>query len=160
MCRSMVDIHSATPEIRREKKKKKKPHGKNMMSTSATQGSHNNHHHHPDNVTLSHVCNHAPLTHMNYQISTGMTQQFFFLSLDIQTGLSEAANTSSLWIWRKFIQRFPRKSWFKSTWNKHGFFSVTGSTVSIFVIEIVNEFFRRSSAHSEKFWLKSAKNQS
>jgi len=39
----------------------------------------------------------------------------------------------------------------ESTWNKHGFFSVTGSTVPIFVIEIVIEFFRTSSARSEKF---------
>jgi len=39
----MVDIHSATAEIRRgkkKKKKKKKPHGKNIMSASATQGGH------------------------------------------------------------------------------------------------------------------------
>jgi len=40
MCRSMVDIHSATAEIRRGKKKveerkKKKPQGKNIMSASA-----------------------------------------------------------------------------------------------------------------------------
>jgi len=45
MCRSMVDIHSATAEIRRGKKKKeeryKKPKGKNIMSTSATHGGHN-----------------------------------------------------------------------------------------------------------------------
>jgi len=41
MCGSIVDIHSATAEIKREKKKKKKkPQGKNMMSASATQGSH------------------------------------------------------------------------------------------------------------------------
>ena len=46
MCRSMVDIHSATTEIRRgkkkEKRKKKKPQGKNIMSASATQGGYNN----------------------------------------------------------------------------------------------------------------------
>ena len=40
----MVDIHSATAEIRRgeEKKeeRKKKPQGKNVMSTSAMQGGH------------------------------------------------------------------------------------------------------------------------
>jgi len=39
----MVDIHSATAEIRRGKKgrkKKKKPQGKNIMSASATQGCH------------------------------------------------------------------------------------------------------------------------
>jgi len=40
MCGSMVDIQSATAEIRRGKKRKK-PQGKNMMSTSATQGGHN-----------------------------------------------------------------------------------------------------------------------
>jgi len=28
--------------------------------------------------------------------------------LDIQTRLSEGPNTSSLWIWRKSIQWFPR----------------------------------------------------
>jgi len=47
----MVDVHSATAEIRRRKKeerrkrrkkKKKKPHGKNIMSASATQGGQNN----------------------------------------------------------------------------------------------------------------------
>ena len=38
---SMVDIQSATAEIRRGKKKKK-PQDKNIMSTSATQGNHNN----------------------------------------------------------------------------------------------------------------------
>jgi len=46
MCISMVDIQSATAEIRRGKKKKerrKKPQGKNIMSASATQGGHNNH---------------------------------------------------------------------------------------------------------------------
>jgi len=42
----MVDIQSATAEIRRgrkkrKKKKKKKPQGKNIMSASATQGGHN-----------------------------------------------------------------------------------------------------------------------
>jgi len=44
----MVDIHSATAEIRRGKKekrkkdrqKKKKPQGKNIMSASASQGGH------------------------------------------------------------------------------------------------------------------------
>jgi len=40
MCGSMVDIQSATAEIRRgkkkERKKKKKPQGKNIMSASAT----------------------------------------------------------------------------------------------------------------------------
>jgi len=49
MCRSMVDIQSATAEIRRgikkrrkkEDRKKKKPQDKNIMSTSAMQGSHN-----------------------------------------------------------------------------------------------------------------------
>ena len=47
MCRSMVDIHSATAEIRRWKKKKKKDRrnhtAKIIMSASATQGSHNEH---------------------------------------------------------------------------------------------------------------------
>jgi len=42
MCGSMVDIQSATAEIRRGKKEEKKPQGKNIMSASATQGSHNN----------------------------------------------------------------------------------------------------------------------
>jgi len=45
MCGIMVDIHSATAEIRRGKKKrrrkKKKPQGKNIMSASAMQGGHN-----------------------------------------------------------------------------------------------------------------------
>jgi len=38
MCGSMVDIQSATTEIRREKKKrkKKKPQGKNIMFASAS----------------------------------------------------------------------------------------------------------------------------
>jgi len=40
MCGSVVDIQSATAEIRREKKEKKKPQGKNIMSASATQGGH------------------------------------------------------------------------------------------------------------------------
>ena len=44
MCRSMVDIQSATAEIRRGIKKiedrRKKPQGKNIMSASATQGGH------------------------------------------------------------------------------------------------------------------------
>jgi len=42
-CGSMVDIQSATAEIRRGKKeerRKKKPQGKNIMSASATQGGH------------------------------------------------------------------------------------------------------------------------
>jgi len=39
-------------------------------------------------------------------------------------------------------------------------FQCNGSTMPIFVTEIVIEFFRTSSALSEKFWLKSAKNQS
>ena len=42
---SMVDIQSATAEIRRGKKKKKdrkkKPQDENIMSASATQGDHN-----------------------------------------------------------------------------------------------------------------------
>jgi len=36
-------------------------------------------------------------------------------------------------------------------WNKHGFCNVTGSTVTIFVIEIVIEFLRTNSTRSEKF---------
>ena len=48
MCRNIVDIHSATAEIRRGKKKKiedrKKPQGKNIMSASATQGDHKQEH--------------------------------------------------------------------------------------------------------------------
>ena len=37
-----------------------------------------------------------------------------------------------------------RKSWLKSAWNKHGYFNVTGSTMPIFVIEIVIEFSERA----------------
>ena len=33
-------------------------------------------------------------------------------------------------------------------WNKHGFCNVTGSTVTIFVIEIVIEFLRTNSTRS------------
>ena len=57
----------------------------------------------------------------------------------------------------RFIERVLHwlKSWLKSAWNKHDFFNVTGSTVPIFVIEIVIEVFRTSSARSENFWLKS-----
>ena len=40
MCRSMVDIHSATAQIRRGKKKEETT-GKNVMSASAMQGDHN-----------------------------------------------------------------------------------------------------------------------
>jgi len=42
MCGSMVDVQSATAEIRRGKKedRKKKPRGKNKMSASAMQGGH------------------------------------------------------------------------------------------------------------------------
>ena len=46
MCRSMVDIHSATGEIRQgkkeeeERRKKKEITGQNIMSASATQGGH------------------------------------------------------------------------------------------------------------------------
>jgi len=43
------------------------------------------------------------------------------------------------------------KSLLKSAWNKHGFFNVTGSTMPIFVIEIVIGFFRTTNARSEKF---------
>jgi len=45
MCGSMVDIQSATAEIRRGKKKKegkKKPHGENVVSAAATRGRHKN----------------------------------------------------------------------------------------------------------------------
>jgi len=44
MCGRMVDIQSATAEIRRGKKKEKKNklQDKNIMSASATQGGHNN----------------------------------------------------------------------------------------------------------------------
>jgi len=43
ICGSMVEIQSATAEIRQGKKeRKKKPQGKNIMSASATQGGHNN----------------------------------------------------------------------------------------------------------------------
>jgi len=48
-------------------------------------------------------------------------------------------------------------TWLKSAWNKHAYFNVAGSAMPIFVLEIVIEFFRTSSARSEKFWLKSAK---
>jgi len=46
MCRSMVDIQSATAEIRRgikkdRKKERQKSQGKNIMSASAMQGGHN-----------------------------------------------------------------------------------------------------------------------
>jgi len=43
MCRSMVDIHSATAEIRRGKKEEEeiKKQDKNIMSASATQGVYN-----------------------------------------------------------------------------------------------------------------------
>jgi len=40
MCRSMVDIHSATAEIKRGKKEEIKKQDKNIMSASATQGGH------------------------------------------------------------------------------------------------------------------------
>jgi len=44
VCGSMVDIQSATAEIRRgqknKKKERKKPQDKNIMSASATQGGH------------------------------------------------------------------------------------------------------------------------
>jgi len=46
MCGSIVDIKSATAEIRRgkreeDRREKKKPQDKNIMSASATQGGHN-----------------------------------------------------------------------------------------------------------------------
>ena len=48
MCASMVDIQSATAEIRRgknqERRRKKKKQDKNIMSASATQGGHNKQH--------------------------------------------------------------------------------------------------------------------
>ena len=40
MCRSMVDIQSATAEIRQGKKEESKKQDKNIMSASATHGSH------------------------------------------------------------------------------------------------------------------------
>jgi len=40
MCRSMVDIQSATTEIRRGKKDGKKPQGKNIMACAIPQGGH------------------------------------------------------------------------------------------------------------------------
>jgi len=53
MCRSMVDIHSATAEIRRgqkkERKEKEKRNRTNIMSASATQGGHKNY-------TLESIC--------------------------------------------------------------------------------------------------------
>ena len=43
ICGSMVDIQSATAEIRRGgEEERKKKHDKNIMSASATQGNHNN----------------------------------------------------------------------------------------------------------------------
>jgi len=42
ICGSMVDIQSATAEIRRGEEERKKKQDKNIMSTSATQGNHNN----------------------------------------------------------------------------------------------------------------------
>ena len=46
MYRSMVDMQSATAEIRRGRKEeeRKKETGKNIMSASATQGGHKNAH--------------------------------------------------------------------------------------------------------------------
>jgi len=41
MCGSMVDIQSATAEIRQEEKTNKKEQDKNIMCASATQGGHN-----------------------------------------------------------------------------------------------------------------------
>jgi len=41
MCGSIVDIHSATAEIRRGIKESRKKQDKNIMSVSATQGGHN-----------------------------------------------------------------------------------------------------------------------
>jgi len=41
MCQSVVDIRSATAEIRRGIKKEKKKQDKNIMSAPATQGGHN-----------------------------------------------------------------------------------------------------------------------
>jgi len=42
MCRSTVDIQSATDRIRREKKEDRKKQGKNIMSAYAMQGGHKN----------------------------------------------------------------------------------------------------------------------
>jgi len=71
---SMVDIQSATAEIKQAKKKrKKKPQGKNIMSASAMQGGHNEasilqyqtsltqtllFHHYPGNSWLIRICLH------------------------------------------------------------------------------------------------------
>ena len=55
MCRNMVDIQSATAEIRRGIKKedrRKKPQGKNIMSASATQGGHNKYSNISDNRVI------------------------------------------------------------------------------------------------------------
>ena len=55
MCRSMVDIQSATAEIRRGIKKeedgRKKPQGENIMSASATQGGHKKENSNGNNLT-------------------------------------------------------------------------------------------------------------
>jgi len=45
MCGSMVDIQSATAEIRRGKKEERKKQDENIMSASATQGGHNKDYH-------------------------------------------------------------------------------------------------------------------
>jgi len=42
MCGSMVDIQSATAEIRQGKRRRKKKQDKNIMSASATEGGHKN----------------------------------------------------------------------------------------------------------------------
>jgi len=41
MCGSMVDIQSATAEIKQGKKERRKKQDKNIMSASPMQGSHN-----------------------------------------------------------------------------------------------------------------------
>jgi len=41
MCGSMVDIQTATAEIRRGEEERKKKQDKNIMSASARQGNHN-----------------------------------------------------------------------------------------------------------------------
>jgi len=49
----MIDIQSATAEIKQGKKKKEEETGQNIMSASAAQGGHNNHLH----ITKNNACN-------------------------------------------------------------------------------------------------------